>query len=184
MRTRVFTDHGYVLVYVGKDHHLAFSNGYAYEHRVVMERKLGRRLQQGEVVHHIDHDGRNNDERNLELMSSRWHHNAEHRKLPISRQAPEQENERILCACGCGEALWRFNKNHVEVRFVNGHNGKLNKKIRPPKPKQGEYNRRKTHCLLGHAFTPENTRFNRGRRICKTCHRLREARRREDRLGV
>lgn len=181
---RVITEHGYVLIHVGRDHHLADSRGYAYEHRVVMEQKLGRLLQKGEVVHHVDHDTQNNEEDNLELMPSRWHYNAKHRRLPTLRQAPGQENEQILCACGCGETIWRFNKNHIEVRFVSGHNGKLNKKIRPPKPKQGEHNRRKKHCLFGHAFTPENTRVNRGRRICRTCHRLREARRRENRLGV
>lgn len=32
-------------------------------------------------------------------------------------------------------------------------------------------NARKTHCLRGHAFTPENTKNKRGRRICRTCRR-------------
>ena len=40
-RARVFTQHGYVLVFVGKEHHLANSTGYAYEHRVVAELALG-----------------------------------------------------------------------------------------------------------------------------------------------
>ena len=29
-----------------------------------------------------------------------------------------------------------------------------------------------THCKRGHAFTPENTRSSRGRRVCRTCERL------------
>lgn len=33
---------------------------------------------------------------------------------------------------------------------------------------------RKTHCPRKHEYTPENTRLNRGKRICKTCHRDRE----------
>lgn len=36
-----------------------------------------------------------------------------------------------------------------------------------------------THCIHGHEFTPENTRVTRkGHRQCRTCDRLREARRR------
>lgn len=39
----------------------------------------------------------------------------------------------------------------------------------------------RTHCNHGHEFTPENTRWrsDRSGRICKTCKREREARRRE-----
>ena len=32
-------------------------------------------------------------------------------------------------------------------------------------------NARKTHCIGGHAFTPENTRIWGGQRICRTCRR-------------
>lgn len=35
-------------------------------------------------------------------------------------------------------------------------------------------NARKTHCVNGHEFTPENTGSNQGRRRCLTCHRKRE----------
>ena len=31
-------------------------------------------------------------------------------------------------------------------------------------------NARKTHCLRGHAFSKENTRWKSGRRVCRTCH--------------
>jgi len=168
------TQQGYVLVFVGREHHLANANGYAYEHRLVMENKIGRRLRPGEIVHHVNHVKHDNSEDNLELQPSRWHHNAEHRKLETRRQAPGQANERIECACGCKETLWRFNTQHIEVRFISGHNGKLNKKYRAPKPRQGEYNRRKTHCHAGHEFTDANTRVSRGRRVCKACHRIKE----------
>lgn len=40
-------------------------------------------------------------------------------------------------------------------------------------------NARKTHCKHGHEFTPENTRIStEGFRVCRTCHRQRELRRR------
>lgn len=35
-------------------------------------------------------------------------------------------------------------------------------------------NARKTHCPLGHEYTPENTYLHGWSRHCKTCHRLRE----------
>lgn len=40
-----------------------------YEHRYVMERKLGRKLSPHEIVHHIDHDSTNNNPSNLQLMT-------------------------------------------------------------------------------------------------------------------
>lgn len=50
----------------------------AHEHRTVAEEKLGRPLLDGEVVHHIDGDKRNNDPNNLIVFPSqadhaRWH---------------------------------------------------------------------------------------------------------------
>lgn len=45
---------GYKLIFVGKQHHLADIRGYAYEHRINAEKKIGRRLRPGEQVHHLD----------------------------------------------------------------------------------------------------------------------------------
>ncbi len=42
---------GYVMIWNPK-HHLADDQGYAYEHRLVMEKHLGRRLKRWEVVRH------------------------------------------------------------------------------------------------------------------------------------
>ena len=39
-------------------------------------------------------------------------------------------------------------------------------------------NARKTHCVRGHAFTPENTLISSGRRRCRECMRLYKAMRR------
>lgn len=47
-----------------------------YEHRIVMEKHLGRKLNSNEHVHHIDHDGHNNSIDNLKIVS-----NIEHSKL-------------------------------------------------------------------------------------------------------
>ena len=39
-------------------------------------------------------------------------------------------------------------------------------------------NGRKTHCPAGHEYTEENTARRRGRRYCRACERIRDARRR------
>lgn len=62
---------GYIRVRVNKT--------YRYEHRVVMERVLGRPLRSGEVVHHKDGDRTNNAPKNLEVM--RRHHHDSHETL-------------------------------------------------------------------------------------------------------
>ena len=45
-----------------------------HEHRVVAEKKLGRPLKKGEIVHHIDGDFRNNDPDNLLILPSQSEH--------------------------------------------------------------------------------------------------------------
>lgn len=50
--------------------------GYVYEHIVVMEELLGRRLKEGEVVHHLDCCRSNNHTSNLILLSR-----GDHKKL-------------------------------------------------------------------------------------------------------
>ena len=66
-------------------HHLADAQGYVREHRLVMEQKLGRRLEPGEVVHHIDEDRTNNAPENLELFTS----NGEHLRATRTGRVPK-----------------------------------------------------------------------------------------------
>lgn len=65
---RRFDKDGYVLIY-NPSHPMATSDGYMLEHRLVMEKEIGRYLTRGECPHHIN--GIKNDNRieNLELMS-------------------------------------------------------------------------------------------------------------------
>lgn len=72
---RNITSSGYVEIYK-PNHPQASVRGYVYEHRLVMEKHLGRLLKNDEVVHHIDFDKTNNKISNLQLMS-----NSEHIKL-------------------------------------------------------------------------------------------------------
>lgn len=55
------------------EHPSAIDFGYVYEHRIVMENHLGRLLEKDEIVHHKDHNGRNNSIDNLEVMKRSEH---------------------------------------------------------------------------------------------------------------
>jgi len=72
---RIEDGNGYILIYQ-PDHPRARAQGYVYEHRLVMERKLGRYLDPVEVVHHINADTRDNRPENL----AHFPNNAEHKR--------------------------------------------------------------------------------------------------------
>lgn len=77
---RILDKHGYVLVHLPAHPH-SNSSGYVREHRLVMERYLGRLLSRREVVHHKDGDPANNRIENLHLYAS----NAEHMRAEADR---------------------------------------------------------------------------------------------------
>lgn len=69
----------------GRQFHKAFKNGKGYilikhngkrcrEHRVFMEKHLGRTLLRSEIIHHKDGNSLNNDLKNLQLFSSQTDH--------------------------------------------------------------------------------------------------------------
>lgn len=60
------TDKGYIRV--------LYNNNWIYEHVLVVEKFIGRELYDGEVVHHIDHNKKNNIIDNLMLFSSQKEH--------------------------------------------------------------------------------------------------------------
>lgn len=123
---RSVASNGYVLVRVGVGHHLADVRGYAYEHRLVAEQKVGRRLRDDEEVHHVDGDKTNNVASNLEVVT-RAQHCVEHRSA-ASRdrlRKPGEPNVIVACACGCGAQIERFDEWGRPRSFVSGHNTKL-----------------------------------------------------------
>lgn len=52
-----------------------------YLHRVIMEDKIGRKLEDGEIVHHINGDHHDNDENNLYLYKNHSEHGKGHASL-------------------------------------------------------------------------------------------------------
>lgn len=119
---RSVSSNGYVLIRVGIGHHLADVRGYAYEHRIVAEQKIGRRLQSGEQVHHRDGNKQNNSPENIEIMSSIAHHRVEHRVSGKALRMPDEDNPIIKCACGCGKVFPKYDATGRPRKFVTGHN--------------------------------------------------------------
>jgi len=70
---KVLYCNGYRMVFVPNKTYKSGYQGYVYEHRLVMERSLGRELTDDEVVHHKDGNRSNNDIANLVLMSKSEH---------------------------------------------------------------------------------------------------------------
>jgi hypothetical protein len=117
----IIASNGYVLVFVGKDHHLADIRGYAYQHRVIAEQFIGRRLRPQEQVHHINNVKTDNRPENIEIMPSLAHHRVRHRKH-FDRRLPNEDNPPVSCACGCGLNFLRYDTCGRPRRYVTGHN--------------------------------------------------------------
>ena len=113
---------GYVLVRVGVGHHLADVRGYAYEHRLVMENTLRRKLKKGEIVHHKNGNKVDNRPDNLEVCKSISHHRMEHRTHERGLRHPDEKNPIAHCACGCGKTFLKFDGSNRPRKYISGHN--------------------------------------------------------------
>jgi hypothetical protein len=73
---------GYVEIHK-PGHPRAQPNGYVLEHLIVMEKKLGRPLADGEIVHHKDQDKQNNRPNNLALTDYPEHNRTHLQRIHV-----------------------------------------------------------------------------------------------------
>ena len=81
-------DYFYSLV---PEHPKATKNGYVLLHRVIMENHLGRILDRNEVVHHKNHNKKDNSLENLEILGKIEHailHGKEHGRKAVLLKCP------------------------------------------------------------------------------------------------
>lgn len=79
---------GYIVVFY-PDHPFADCKGFVYEHRLIMEQKIGRLLQSLEVVHHINGKKTDNRPENLLLFKN----NSEHLKFHQKTKGTKDERD-------------------------------------------------------------------------------------------
>lgn len=101
------SSHGYVLIKVDEKQFSVGANKYAYKHRYVMENHLRRKLIPSEIVHHINHNTRDNHIENL-MLCNKPTHKYLHRKKESNLKLPGEANPLISCACGCGKVFSKY----------------------------------------------------------------------------
>jgi hypothetical protein len=82
---RVIDEDGYVLIYNPDHPHVRKHVPYVLEHRLVMEKVVGRLLNPKEVVHHKDGNKLNNSPQNLQLFGS----NGKHLECELKGKCPK-----------------------------------------------------------------------------------------------
>ena len=116
-----YTNQGYVLV-LDKEDPKSDTNGYIFEHRKIMSEKIGRTLDDDEVVHHINGIKDDNRIENLELLTKGEHttlHNtgskhSEETKIKISEVAKERFRDKR------NHPMYKEVPVHQMVKMVEG----------------------------------------------------------------
>lgn len=120
---------GYILVLCPEHLHKKHGN-YVYEHRLIMEQKLGRYLTSEESVHHLNGDRSDNRLENLKLFAN----DAEHAKfekrgcsntgeaLVAYAKGHKKPRFEVTCACGCGTTIITPDGRGRPRLYAQGHN--------------------------------------------------------------
>jgi len=93
---------GYIFIF-DKTHHRADSRGYVLEHIVILEKKIGKKLKDNEVCHHINEIRDDNREDNLMVMT-REEHNKHHNPFTKDKSGKYYGKQwsHMLNDCECG----------------------------------------------------------------------------------
>ncbi len=89
-------NNGYVAIRT-KGHPYSTKDGYVMEHRLVVEKSVGRYLNPEEKIHHKDGDVRNNSVENLELFSGHSQHMKKHHMQILGQKRRNKFKECKYC---------------------------------------------------------------------------------------
>lgn len=101
---------GYIYI-LDPEHPNADPRGYISEHVKVMSEHLGRRLEEGEEVHHKDKNKLNNSIENLQLFSSKGEH--------LRHEYTQDLSDRVCYQCGSSETRIDPNNRPHWYKFEN-----------------------------------------------------------------
>lgn len=123
MRNKI-TRNGYILIY-DPNHHRASTDGYVYEHVVVVENKIKRKLLDTEEVHHLNFKRDDNRIENLIVLSK-----MDHAKLHSWIKSNEIDNHLINNKKNC----LKCNKEFVSINndYCSAHCKRIGMKRKDP----------------------------------------------------
>lgn len=171
---RFYHEDGYVYIYC-PDCSTRDSHGYILEHRLVMEKTLGRPLMSEEHVHHINGVKDDNRPENLMVMS-----NSEHLKLEWQNRDQNNFKNCVATQFKKGQTTWNKNpENAAEIRKARS-SGKAKAWIKAVKERdshicqicgKSEEVMVADHILPFAFFKDARYDTDNGRTLCQACHK-------------
>lgn len=119
---------GYNIVYCPNHKRVIGNSGCVYEHILIAEHKLGRELNNQEVVHHVDENRNNNSPDNIIVFKTKEDHTRYHRTRRLVLDGDVYISPKNICQ-DCGKII----DNHSRVLRCVGCSLKYKRRNWPTK---------------------------------------------------